>query len=54
MNRLQPRGGTEGKIVFPERWGFCENNITDKREHKSERLNKQKENTTKGAKLWAT
>lgn len=49
MYRVQPRGGTEGKIVFPERWGFCEYDITDKREHKSERLNKQKENTTKGA-----
>lgn len=49
MYRLQPQGGPEGKIVFPERWGFCENNITDKREHKREHMNKQKENTTKGA-----
>lgn len=54
MNRLQPQGGTEGKIVFPERWGFCENNITDKRERKSERLNKQKENMTERDKTWAT
>lgn len=54
MNRLQPQGGTEGKIVFPERWGYCEHDIMDKHEHKSERLNKRKENTTKGAKLWAT
>lgn len=52
MNRVQPQGGTEGKIVFPERWGFCENNITDKREQKSERLNKQKENMTERESAW--
>lgn len=44
MRTRRPKGGPGVKIVFPERWGFCENDITDKHERKSEQHQIQKQN----------